>query len=291
LPEAPVTVGVAGWTYEDWKGVVYPARTQDRLAFMADRLDCLEINSSFYKPFDERIARAWVQSVSHNPRFRFSAKVWSRLTHETDKPLDPADIQTFLKGPAALKSAGRLLSLLLQFPFYFKDTPSHRERLQLLADGLRAFPTVLEVRDASWAQPQAIAFIHDLGLNIACLDMPLASDSFRLDAAATGPLGYLRLHGRNAPAWFKKDSERDDKYNYLYTPSEMDEIIQRIQRLRQNADAVAVVWNNHYRGKAAVNAFQTLHALTGEKVAVPETLQAAYPELMRIARTEKGMLF
>ena len=61
--------------------------------------------------------------------------------------------------------------------------------------------------------------------------------------------------------------------------------------VRDKADLLAVVWNNHFRGKAVANAVQTKARLSGDKVDVPELLAGTYPELEPIARPPKGSLF
>jgi len=44
-----------------------------------------------------------------------------------------------------------------------------------------------------------------------------------------------------------------------------------------------VVANNHFQGKAVVNAIQMKHMLTGRPVKVPELLLKRYPELEKVA--------
>ncbi len=44
-----------------------------------------------------------------------------------------------------------------------------------------------------------------------------------------------------------------------------------------------VILNNHYQGKAVVNALQLISLLSGAKVKIPEPLRHRYPELERIA--------
>jgi len=44
-----------------------------------------------------------------------------------------------------------------------------------------------------------------------------------------------------------------------------------------------VITNNHYEGKAVVNALELIAALKGEKVKVPEPLREHYPGLEKIA--------
>ncbi len=107
----------------------------------------------------------------------------------------------------------------------------------------------------------------------------------------TGDMGYLRLHGRNREAWFSKDAGRDDRYNYLYSDAEIDQVMDRVEKMRQIARLVIVIWNNRFRGKAAVNAFQTLHRLLGKKVYVPALLRQFYPQLNPISRSGGGLLF
>ncbi len=41
--------GIAGWSYDDWRGVVYPRSCQDTLRYCAEFVDYIEINSAFYR--------------------------------------------------------------------------------------------------------------------------------------------------------------------------------------------------------------------------------------------------
>ena len=78
-------IGPAGWSYEDWKGVVYPAgagRKFDPLEYLARYFDVVEINSSFYHSPPAAWTRSWARRVEDHPRFRFTAKLWRGFTHE-----------------------------------------------------------------------------------------------------------------------------------------------------------------------------------------------------------------
>ena len=92
----------------------------------------------------------------------------------------------------------------------------------------------------------------------------------------------MRLHGRNYDQWFDSDS-RNDRYNYLYTAAELERWKTRIDTIAAKAQKTFVVANNHFEGKAAVNALQLKHLLTGRAVPVPETLLKRYWELGQIA--------
>ena len=92
----------------------------------------------------------------------------------------------------------------------------------------------------------------------------------------TGPVGYVRLHGRNAKAWFTKNAGRDQKYDYLYSPEELKDWVEGVQSME--ADRIFVITNNHFQGKAVVNALQLMRAL-GMEASVPEPIRAAYPDV------------
>ena len=75
----------AGWSYEDWNGIVYPSRRPaafHEAAYLADFFDTIEINTSFYYPLRPDHAAHWLDRVAQNPRFLFTAKLWQKFTHE-----------------------------------------------------------------------------------------------------------------------------------------------------------------------------------------------------------------
>ena len=92
----------------------------------------------------------------------------------------------------------------------------------------------------------------------------------------------MRLHGRNREAWFKKDAGRDARYDHLYSHEEIRQWAERIrlmQRKPKGGADIFIIANNHYRGQAAANALEIVHALTGEPVTAPASLLDAYPRL------------
>jgi uncharacterized protein YecE (DUF72 family) len=58
MVEAAVLFGVAGWSYPDWKDVVYPRNCRDTLRAVAERVDLIEINNTFYRPPSSKNCRA-----------------------------------------------------------------------------------------------------------------------------------------------------------------------------------------------------------------------------------------
>jgi uncharacterized protein YecE (DUF72 family) len=102
----------------------------------------------------------------------------------------------------------------------------------------------------------------------------------------TSNLGYVRLHGRNYEQWFDSDS-RNDRYNYLYTRPELEKWKGRIDVIAGRAQKTFVIANNHFEGKAAVNALQLESMLKGGPVKVPPTLSQRYWELTEITSPDE----
>ena len=56
--------------------------------------------------------------------------------------------------------------------------------------------------------------------------------------------------------------------------------------IARTAEIVFVVTNNHFEGKAIVNALQLISMLRGSPVPVPESLREHYPQLLEVALRE-----
>ena len=151
MKETQIRVGPAGWSYEDWAGIVYPLRRPrgfHEASYLADYFDTIELNVTFYRPVTPETARGWLGRVAHNPRFLFTAKLWQQFTHEG--ALTPSNEREFRPAIETLAQAGKLGALLAQFPWSFKNTAEDRDYLEKLAERFRDFPLVVEVRHASW---------------------------------------------------------------------------------------------------------------------------------------------
>ncbi|MFN2433437.1 MAG: DUF72 domain-containing protein [Gemmatimonadota bacterium] len=279
--------GVAGWSYPDWEGVVYPPATRDRLRYLAGFVDLIEVNASFYGFIPPQTAESWLERTADLPDFAFSAKVHRSFTHEEPGPWGRAEARAFARGLEPIRAAGRLRALLFQFPFSFRDGPAARERLAKLAAAFAAFPLVLEVRHGSWRADEALAFAGGLGFSTANLDLPSGGNDFGSSPAATGEPGYLRLHGRNAAEWFRPDAGRDARYDYLYDDDELEEIARRIETLAGGFRELVVVTNNHYRGKAVANLAELSARVRGEPRRLPPLLVRTYPRLAAVATRER----
>ncbi len=281
----PIYIGIAGWSYPDWLGIVYPSSKIDPLTYVSQYVDCIEINSTFYRPPSDRNAQAWMDKTLDKTDFFFTAKLHKNLTHEGRT--DSALVAEFHQGFEPLLKARRLKHLLAQFKYDFIDTPATRKHLLFIHDYFSgAFNLIVEVRHKSWEHPEALDFLNRLGVGVCNLDYPTASNSFDLQHCTVGRHGYMRLHGRNSKAWFDKTAGRDETYNYDYNAQELRQIKNRVTQLAQSSQDMVLIGNNHYKGAELANAIELKHLLTGQKQRVPPGLLKAYPRLKQIAIKE-----
>jgi uncharacterized protein YecE (DUF72 family) len=106
-----IRYGPAGWMYDDWAGVVYPApkpRKFDPLAYLAGYFDTIEVNSTFYRPAAPTTIQSWLRRVEHNPRFRFTAKLYQRFTHKRTSTWTDDEVNEVRAGFDPMLESGRL---------------------------------------------------------------------------------------------------------------------------------------------------------------------------------------
>jgi len=182
-------------------------------------------------------------------------------------------------GFAPLLEAGMLGAVLMQFPWSFRNTPENRTYISQLRERFPEYPLVLEVRHASWNEPQILDLLEQLDLGLCNIDQPLFHRSIKPGVAVTSPVGYIRLHGRNYRSWFAENKFAGERYNYLYSLDELELWIDRIKSVAANTKDTYVVTNNHYLGQAVVNGLEISSILRGKPVAAPPQLLLRYPAL------------
>jgi uncharacterized protein YecE (DUF72 family) len=280
--DARIRVGTAGWSYDDWKGIVYPAsmpRSLHPLTYLSAFMDTVEVNSSFYRPPNPKHCETWVHKVAENPAFMFTFKLWERFTHQRESSPSEGEIQQYRHGIAPVVEAGKLGAILIQFPWSFRRTPENRKWLANVLDTFAEYPLALEIRHESWNVPDVYEGLAQREVAFCNIDQPLFSESIKPSDKVTARVGYIRLHGRNAADWFRKDAGRDERYNYLYSRHELEEWLTMVRRMRRRANDIFVITNNHFEGQAVVNAFELKHAIEDKPQPVPDCLIAAYPRL------------
>jgi uncharacterized protein YecE (DUF72 family) len=310
-----IRVGTSGWNYPGgrgtWNGVFYPARRPrgfDELAYYAEHFDTVEVNSTFYRVPEADLARRWVERTPDG--FLFSIKLYQKFTHPdmflaraasaeaSASPPEPrrgrnandwnvsqGDFDQFRRGIEPVAQAGRLGALLIQFPPSFHDEPDTRLYLDWLLQGLRDYPLAVELRHRTWsdAGDDTAARLAAHGATWVAIDEPKFRDSIRADANADG--SYMRLHGRNAAAWWSH-AESEDRYNYLYSPSELAPFAESARRHASTGRRVLVYMNNHFSAKAVANAAVLKHEL-GQPVPgdYAREMVERYPDLAGIVAT------
>ncbi len=292
-----IRIGTAGWDYKDWHGIFYPPELRTHkvhpLEYLAQFFDVVEINTSFYGHIRPELARLWARRVKAvNPNFVFTAKLHRSFTHNPYAVMEPTsaasikptdeDEMLARQGLEALAAEGQLGALLIQFPVSYKNTSLNREYLEVLLRQFIEFPRAVEVRHESWDNPETLDYFARQNVAFCNIDQPQIGRALEPTEYVTSALGYVRLHGRNYDQWFDCD-DRNDRYNYLYTQSEIAGWKEKIERIAQRAEVTYVVANNHFQGKAGVNALELKHLLSGKRVSAPHTLIKHYPELKKYA--------
>ena len=284
--------GIAGWSYEDWKDVVYPRGCKDTLRFCAEYVDLIEINSSFYHVPPARNCESWARRVKDLPDFFFTAKLPQDVTHKGK--LDEEIVEQAREGFAPLVDAGRLKMLLAQFSYRFTFTPDNLEYLQKIHDSFGSIaPIAVEIRHGSWGKEDGLDALSEMPFTVVNLDYPGSQSGFGpYVTGMNGPkqMAYFRLHGRNYNAWFDKEAGRDAVYDYEYSDAEVSKLGDRARTIEEGTAETIVVANNHYMGKELKLALQLKAWNREQKVKVPELLLRTYPSLEQIA-VGRGELF
>jgi len=313
-----VRIGTSGWSYPTgqgtWNGVFYPKprpRGFDELAYYAEHFDTVEVNSTFYRVPEAAQVATWVTRTPAD--FLFAVKLYQKFTHPdmylkqagaTEWRPSLVDIDVFRAGIEPLAAAGRLGALLLQFPPSLHASPAAGDYLSWLLDHLRAYPTVVELRHRSWFEVggeapaetggDLAARLRVTGAGLVVADDPesaqMTSGVFFKDRATKktpdvicAPL-YLRLHGRNAAAWWHHAAAQD-RYNYLYSPTELRPFADQAQDAAAAGRRVFAFMNNHFSAKAVANA-AVLKSQLGQDLPgdyEPELIDR-YPDLQGLVR-------
>ena len=302
-----IRVGTASWSEPEFvKAEWYPKGlpTAQQLSFYAERLDLVELNSSFYAVPQARLCDRWAKVTPDG--FLFDVKCHRLLSRHATKPESlPPDLQDeaeltergnviltpelehavaarFLEEIKPLEQAGKLGALLLQMQPGFGPRTADLTALEPLLRQLRGASktprrVVLELRNAEWLnvrhREQTVDFLREAGVTLASIDGPPADAKHpkimpREDHVTDGRLAYLRLHGRDAKAYLTGTTVAT-RFHYDYSVAEIAEVSERALGLAKEADQVHVVFNNNSRDFAPVAA-ERLRRKLGQGSQLPE---------------------
>ena len=262
-------LGNSGYDYPEWKGVFYPADLKrcDFLSYYATQFNALEVNNTFYNmPTAERLFSFYERS---DGKLQFSVKANRLLTHEAGRDWKGA-AEAFKAALKPLLEKDRLCAVLFQFPQSFHYTNDNRIYLARLISEFEGFPVVIEFRHREWIRESVFAGLEERGASLVFCDMPKLSALPAGNAEQTsgmseekspfiGKTAYIRLHGRNAEAWYCHEEREGDKngsgrYRYNYSDAELCEFVPVVQRALMEGKRTAVFFNNHPDGSGAKNA-------------------------------------
>ncbi|MGH7820396.1 MAG: DUF72 domain-containing protein [Candidatus Binatia bacterium] len=294
-----ILVGATSWTERTlldsgW----YPrqARTAaGRLAHYTQNFPITEVDSSYYALPSERNSELWVERTPDD--FVFDVKAFSLLTHHpTPAAALPKHLQAaagdktrvyqrelprsvvdevwemFRSALGPLAAAGRLGSVLLQFPEWFQPGTASKEYILEAAERLEGLRCAIELRQRAWMVPErnaerTLAFLAEHRLPYVCVDMPQGfPSSIPPLAAATSPeLALVRFHGRDRAAWARKGGTAAERFRYRYDERELREWVPRLRSLAAGGATVHALLNNCHGDSAVRNARELADLLAAEE--------------------------
>ena len=295
-----ILVGTCSWTDKtlthdtDW----YPKRSMsaaERLKFYASRFPIAEADSTYYFPPSPELTRGWVERTPAT--FTMDVKAYSLLTGHPTRPdslwpdvrsavkvehadkrstyashLEPDALEEawarFEHAVRPLQRAGKLGAVLLQYPEWFTARGSNREELAAVRQRWPDLPVCVEFRSPTWlATPEGrdktFATLRHLDLALVVVDAPSVS---RLPAVVdvTSPsLAVIRFHGRNDDTWKKPTTTAAERFNYLYSPTELSAWRPKIEVLAERSANVHALMNNCYQDYGVRNAADLAEVLDG----------------------------
>lgn len=275
-----VKIGVAGWSYPDWKGVVYPRKLKKNfhpISYLAEVFDLIEIDTTFYKIPDPIMVGEWARKTSDFKEFKFSVKLFEGFTHTRKASL--IEERNFKRAIEPLIKMGKFFALLVQLPWSFRNIPENRRILDDILKRFFDYPKAVELRHSSWVGVDTLSFLRERNASFCNIDQPLFAHSTGMTAAAGEKISYFRFHGRNSASWFKEGVGRDERYNYLYSKKELVPWLEAVRDTTTISNETGVIFNNHFRGQAVVNAMEFLYDLKKKKIKVFDDLILHYPQL------------
>jgi uncharacterized protein YecE (DUF72 family) len=200
-----VRVGTAGWVVPKAHAGLVAARSFDEgshLERYSRAMNCVEINSTFYRPHQEKTFARWAASVPED--FRFAVKAPKAVTHEAKLCDCGAALAGFFAQLMPLRE--KLGPVLVQLPPKLAfDEGLVREffsTLRKLYTGL----VVVEPRHASWFAREPERLMREFEVARAMAD-PAAGSSLASEPGGWTGLRYFRLHGSPRKYWSEYSDE------------------------------------------------------------------------------------
>ncbi|MBV8444845.1 MAG: DUF72 domain-containing protein [Candidatus Dormibacteraeota bacterium] len=277
---APILVGTTNWVdHKDFypEDLEHGRRQRDKLTYYARHFPIVEVDTTFYGIPKPAVVSGWVERTP--PGFRFNVKAFRSLTgHEREnrvpRPPTGDEVRDFMSALEPLRESGKLVAVHYQFPPWFTNRPDARS---LLLDARERHPDdiiAVEFRHRSWfdhgAWPETEELLRELDAVYVAVDAPqIGSATAPPHLAITSQrLCIARFHGRNRKTWYVNGPTSATRFDYLYSPKELDEWVPALTAASEQDVPVHVLMNNNARNYAVVNAYD-MAALLGERLPRP----------------------
>lgn len=289
-----IRFGTASWTDPTiTRGAVfYPPgvdSAEERLRYYATRFSLVEVDSTYYALPARRMAELWSERTP--PDFTFDIKAHALMTGQPsevqrlpralrealpaglaekervygkDLPAELYDEvwNVFRDALEPLHSAGKLGSVLLQYPRWFLPGNESRASILEARERLAGLDSAVEFRNSSWFnernRERTLEFLESNRIPFVMVDEPqgLRSSVPPIVAVTSPLLAVVRFHGRRAADWERPGVPVVDRFRYLYDREELEEWVSRIMNVAEETTTTHVVMNNCYSNYGTTNALE-----------------------------------
>jgi uncharacterized protein YecE (DUF72 family) len=250
-PGLPLRIGTSSWSFDDWRGTVYPAEAKpsEFLSFYAQRFTAVEIDMTFYRIPTPAMVENWYHKTP--PGFRFAAKIPQLITHEKVLRDCLAELQQFIEVMGLLGE--KLGPLLFQFPYFPKrDFPSPQAFWDRLEAVLEQLPPghrfAVEIRNRWWIRRRFLDLLRAHRVAFALTDhpwMPSIQELIRQHDVVTADFSYIRWLGdRQAIEAITHEWDR----LVVDRRQDTEMWVAVVRQLLAREIAVYGFYNNHYAG-------------------------------------------
>lgn len=194
-------VGTVSWSKSDWMGSLYPPdlKPSQFLETYARTFRTVEIDSTFYSIPQRSMVTGWKDRTPEG--FVFAAKIPRLITHQKMLTDCQKELSTFLRIMETL--GDKLGPLLLQFPYFNKNTFASREQFDKLLrpflDSLpKGFRFSVEIRNKNWISWDFLELLRERSVGFTLLAqawMPGIDTLAKAVDLVTGDFCYVRFMG------------------------------------------------------------------------------------------------
>jgi uncharacterized protein YecE (DUF72 family) len=240
-----IYIGTSGYIYPHWEGIFYPENwpKSKKLEYYCQHFDTVELNNTFYRLPGEKAFEGWYKRTSKN--FIFAVKVSRFITH-VKKLVDCKEPwKIFLKRALILKE--KLGPLLFQLPPFLKADSEKLEEFgkMILKESPKRLRFAFEFRNESWCDEKIYQILKKFNFAWVVVDSPSWPKVYQV----TADFVYVRMHGSKI------------LFGSKYTKKELDDLTQKIKKLKKQNLDVYVYFNNDAYGYAVEDAKELLKML------------------------------